>query len=159
MSPAPQRDHPGVIAPPPLIFLGFLLLGWGLGEVMGEPGLGLTDTVRRGLAVAGLVIGLGLEGWAAGLFRRARTAVQPWKPSTALVTTGVYGFTRNPIYLGFAITYLALATGLDSLVALTLLIPCLVVVDRFVIRREERYLLARFGADYDRYRQKVRRWL
>ncbi|WP_396594542.1 methyltransferase family protein [Brevundimonas sp. R86498] len=159
MSQSPQRDHPGVIAPPPLIFLGFLLLGWGLGEFIGAPGLGLADTLRRGLAVAGLLIGLGIEGWAAGLFRRARTAVQPWKPSTALVTTGVYGVTRNPIYLGFAITYLALATGLDSLVALTLLIPCLVVVDRFVIRREERYLQARFGADYDRYRKKVRRWL
>ncbi|MDP3406014.1 MAG: isoprenylcysteine carboxylmethyltransferase family protein [Brevundimonas sp.] len=157
--PVPQRDHPGVIAPPPLIFLGFLLLGWGLGEVIAEPGLGLADTLRRGLAVAGLLVGLGIEGWAAGLFRRARTAVQPWKPSTALVTTGIYGLTRNPIYLGFAITYVGLAIGLDSPLALILLIPCLVVVDRFVIRREERYLQARFGADYDRYRQRVRRWL
>ncbi|MBX9616684.1 MAG: isoprenylcysteine carboxylmethyltransferase family protein [Caulobacteraceae bacterium] len=157
--PVPQRDHPGVIAPPPLIFLGFLLLGWGLGEVIAEPGLGFADTLRRGLAVAGLLVGLGIEGWAAGLFRKARTAVQPWKPSTALVTTGIYGLTRNPIYLGFAITYLGLAIGLDSPLALILLIPCLVVIDRFVIRREEHYLQARFGADYDRYRQRVRRWL
>jgi protein-S-isoprenylcysteine O-methyltransferase Ste14 len=154
-----QRDTPGVIAPPPLIFLGFLLLGWGLGEIIGEPGLGLTDPVRRGLALAGLLIGLGIEGWAAGLFRRARTAVQPWKPSTALVTSGVYGLTRNPIYLGFAITYLGLAIGLDSPLALVLLPPCLLVVDRFVIQREERYLQARFGADYVGYCQKVRRWL
>lgn len=154
-----HRDHPGVIAPPPLIFLGFLFLGWGLGQVIGEPGLGLTDMARRALALAGLLIGLAIEGWAAGLFRKARTAVQPWKPSTALVTTGVYGLTRNPIYLGFAITYLGLATGLDSPLALILLIPCLLVVDRFVIQREERYLAARFGADYDRYRQRTRRWL
>lgn len=154
-----QRDHPGVIAPPPLIFLGVLLLGWGLGEAVGEPGLGLTNPVRRGLALAGLLIGLGIEGWAAGLFRKARTAVQPWKPSTALVTTGVYGLTRNPIYLGFAITYVGLSVGLDSPLALILLIPCLVVLDRLVIQREERYLAARFGTDYDRYRQRVRRWL
>lgn len=154
-----DRDIPGVIAPPPLIFLGFLGLGWGLGQWIGEPGLGLTDPVRRGLAVAGLVIGLGVEAWAVGLFRRARTAVQPWKPSTALVTTGVYGFTRNPIYLGFVITYLGLAIGLDSPLAVILLIPCALVVDRFVIQREERYLQARFGADFDRYRRKVRRWL
>lgn len=157
--PLPQRDHPGVIAPPPLIFLGFLFLGWGLGQGIGEPGFGLTDVLRRSLALAGLLIGLGIEGWAAGLFRRARTAVQPWKPSTALVTTGIYGLTRNPIYLGFAITYLGLAAGLDSPLALILLIPCLLVVDRFVIQREEHYLAARFGADYHRYRQKVRRWL
>jgi protein-S-isoprenylcysteine O-methyltransferase Ste14 len=155
----PQRDIPGVIAPPPLIFLGFLGLGWGIGQGIGEPGLGLTDPVCRGLAVAGLLAGLGLEAWAAGLFRRARTAVQPWKPSTALVTTGLYAVTRNPIYLGFALIYLALAIGLDSPLALILLIPCLVVVDRFVIRREERYLQARFGDAYDRYLRRVRRWL
>ena len=153
------RDIPGVIAPPPLIFLGFLGLGWGLGQWIGEPALGLPDAVRRGVAVAGIVTGLGIEAWAAGLFRRARTAVQPWKPSTALVTTGVYALSRNPIYLGFAITYLALAVGLDSPLAVILLISCLLVVDRFVIRREERYLQARFGPAYDQYLRKVRRWL
>ena len=154
-----NRDIPGVIAPPPLIFLGFLAAGWGLGTLIGEPALGLDPGARRGIAVVGLIVGLGLEAWAAGLFQRARTAVQPWKPSTALVTTGVYGISRNPIYLGFAITYLALATGLDSPLAIILLVPCLFVVDRFVIQREERYLQARFGAAYDDYRRRVRRWL
>ncbi len=153
------NDNPGVIAPPPLIFIGFLALGWGVGQWIGEPGLGLPDTVRRGIAVAGLIVGLGVEVWAAGLFRRARTAVEPWKPSTALVTTGLYALTRNPIYLGFALTYLALAVGLDSPLAVILMIPCLLVVDRFVIRREERYLRARFGPAYDQYLRKVRRWL
>lgn len=153
------RDTAGVIAPPPLIFLGFLLAGWGVGHGVGEPGLGLADTVRRGLAVAGLVVGLGIEGWAAGLFRRAGTAVLPWKPSTALVTHGVYRFTRNPIYLGYAVTYLALAIGMDSPVALVFILPCVLVVERFVIAREETYLEARFGTAYVAYRGAVRRWL
>jgi protein-S-isoprenylcysteine O-methyltransferase Ste14 len=154
-----DRDIPGVIAPPPLIYLGFLALGWGVGRWIGEPSLGLDRPVQAAIAIAGLVLGLAVEAWAAGLFHKARTAVQPWKPSTALVTGGVYGFTRNPIYVGFAVTYLALAVGLDSPLAITLLIPCLLVVDRFVIQREERYLAARFGADYDAYRRRVRRWL
>ena len=153
------KDIPGVIAPPPLIFLGFLAVGWGIGQLIGEPGLGLPDMVRRGLAIGGLVLGLGIEGWAVGLFRRARTAVQPWKPSTALVVDGVYRLSRNPIYLGFAIIYLGLATGFDSPLAIILFIPCLLVVDRFVIQREERYLAARFGAAYADYRRRVRRWL
>lgn len=153
------KDIPGVIAPPPLIYLGFLALGWGGGQLIDEPSLGLERPVQAGIAIAGLVLGLAVEAWAAGLFHKAKTAVQPWKPSTALVTDGIYGFTRNPIYVGFAVTYLALAVGLDSPLAIILLIPCLLVIDRFVIQREERYLAARFGADYDAYRRRVRRWL
>lgn len=155
----PASDIPGVIAPPPLIYLGFLLIGWGVGRLIEEPGLGLDRNLRGGIALAGLALGLVIEAWAAGLFQKAKTAVQPWKPSTALVTNGIYGVTRNPIYLGFAITYLALAIGLDSALAIILLLPCLLIVDRFVIQREEVYLSARFGADYDAYRHRVRRWL
>lgn len=153
------RDIPGVIAPPPLIYLGFLLAGWGLDQLLDLPGLGLPDLWRRGLAVTGLVLGFGLEAAAAGLFRRARTAVQPWKPSTALVTQGIYRVTRNPIYVGMAIIYAALAVGMNSLPALVLLLPCLVVIDRFVVMREEHYLRARFGPAYLAYTQEVRRWL
>ncbi|MDP2117745.1 MAG: isoprenylcysteine carboxylmethyltransferase family protein [Brevundimonas sp.] len=165
------RDTPGVIAPPPLIYLGFLLAGWGLAELGTRPeavtagfgwlaaGYGLEMGVRRGVALALIIGGLLLDGMAAGLFRRRGTAVEPWKPSTALVTEGVYRFSRNPIYLGFAITYLGFAIAMDSWIVLLLLLPCLVVVDRFVIQREERYLAAKFGADYEAYRTRVRRWL
>lgn len=154
-----DRDHPGVIAPPPLIYLGFLLAGWGLGRLAGLPSIG-GDAVAR-MVVAGLLIGFGLalELWAIGAFRRRRTAVQPWKPSTALVAEGPYRFSRNPIYLGFAVTYLGLVLALNSWLALALLAPCLLVVDRGVIAREERYLSATFGASYDAYRARVRRWI
>ncbi|MEH6663742.1 MAG: isoprenylcysteine carboxylmethyltransferase family protein [Brevundimonas sp.] len=153
------RDIPGVIAPPPLIFLAFLAAGWALGDLIGEPSFGLPDLWRRGAALVLIALGLIVEGWAAGLFRRARTAVEPWKPSTALVTTGIYGLSRNPIYVGFAVVYVGLAVGLDSPLALALLIPCLVVVDRFVIVREEAYLRRKFGAAYNAYTERVRRWL
>ncbi|HWQ86325.1 isoprenylcysteine carboxylmethyltransferase family protein [Brevundimonas sp.] len=165
------RDIPGVIAPPPLIYLGFLLAGWGLAELGARPeaieaglgwlaaGFGLEIPVRRALALALIVGGLLLDGMAAGLFRRRGTAVEPWKPSTALIIEGPYRLSRNPIYVGFAATYVGLAIAMDSWIALILLVPCLIVVDRFVIRREERYLAAKFGPAYDDYRQKVRRWL
>ncbi len=165
------RDTPGVIAPPPLIYLGFLLLGWGLAVLGATPeasetgfgwlaaSFGLEMPVRRGLALVLIVGGLLLDGMAAGLFRRRGTAVEPWKPSTVLINEGPYRFSRNPIYLGFAVTYIGLAVAMDSSVALMLLFPCLVVVDRLVIQREERYLAAKFGADYQAYRARVRRWL
>jgi protein-S-isoprenylcysteine O-methyltransferase Ste14 len=142
-----QSDTPGVIAPPPLIYLGFLLLGWGLAELGARPeavetgynwlsaSFGLEVEVRRGLALTLIVGGLLLDGMAAGLFRHRGTAVEPWKPSTVLINEGLYRFSRNPIYVGFAITYAGLAIAMDSWVALLLLFPCLLVVDRYVIQR------------------------
>lgn len=164
-------DRPGVIAPPPLIYLAFLLAGWGLAELADLPavseaglawlgtGFGLETSFRRGFALVLTVGGIVLDGAAAGQFRRLGTPPEPWKPTTVLATNGLYGLSRNPIYLGFASTYAGLAIAIDSVVALALLLPCLIVVDRFVIRREERYLSLKFGADYDDYRAKVRRWL
>ena len=165
-----SRNTPGVIAPPPLIYLGFLLVGWAIfrfanPEVMGEAarwlklGFGLETQTRRIVSLPLIIGGLLLDGAAAGYFRRLGTAVEPWKPSTVLATDGLYRFSRNPIYLGFAITYVGLAIAMDSVLVLVLLIPCLFVVDRFIIQREERYLSAKFGADYDAYRARVRRWL
>ena len=154
-----SRDIPGVIAPPPLIFLAFLAAGWGLGHLVAEPSLGLPDLWRRGIALGLFTTGLILEGAAGAHFHRAKTAVEPWKPSTALITGGIYRFTRNPIYLGFTIIYVGLAVGLDSPFALAMLFPCLIVADRFVIAREEVYLERKFGEPYRAYKTRVRRWL
>ena len=166
-----QSDTPGVIAPPPLIYLGFLLAGWVLAELGARPEavaagfgwlaapFGLEMEVRRGVALTLIVGGLLLDGMAAGLFRRRGTAVEPWKPSTVLINEGPYRFSRNPIYLGFAVTYVGLAIAMISWIALLLLLPCLAAVDRFVIRRKERYLAGKFGAAYDAYCAQVRRWL
>lgn len=154
-----NQNHPGVIAPPPLIYFGFLFLGWGLGQLVGDHALGLALEWRRGVAVVLIIGGLMLDGMAAGTFRRFGTAPEPWKPSTALVESGPYRFSRNPIYVGFAVTYAGLAVAMDSLWALALLVPCLVVVDRWVILREERYLESRFGQPYRDYKARVRRWL
>lgn len=161
------RDHPNVAVPPPLIYFAFLGLGWALdryGVQIGLPAgeemsLGLGTELRRGLALALILGGLLLDGMAAGLFRRLGTAVEPWKPSTALATDGPYRFSRNPIYVGFAITYAGLAIAMDSPIALLMLIPCLVVIDWAVIQKEEAYLARTFGAEYDAYRNRVRRWL
>ncbi len=154
-----RKDHPGVIAPPPLIYLGFLLAGWGLAQVLPDPGLELTDLARRSIALVLIVTGLVVDGAAAGQFRRLRTNVEPWKPSTALATGGLYRFSRNPIYVGMAVVFVGFAVAMDSLIALAALIPCLVTIDRLVIVREETYLAARFGEAFAAYCKTVRRWL
>lgn len=156
---SPRRDNPGVLAPPPLIFLGFLLIGWGIGHLANEPSMGLATNVRRGLAFAFVIAGLVTEMTALGGFRRVGTSPEPWKPTTALVTGGLYRFSRNPIYIGFTLIYVGFAFAMDSWAALALLLPCLVVIDRAVVLREEAYLAGKFGAEWDAYASKVRRWL
>ena len=154
-----NADHPGVIAPPPAIFFGFLLAGVLIDRLADTPFPALDRTLRQGLAIALIVGGLAIEAWAGGLFRKAGTNVVPWSPSTALVTDGPYRFSRNPMYLGFAVTYLGLALGLESGAAMILLIPALALMSWGVIGREERYLEGKFGEDYRAYKSRVRRWL
>lgn len=162
MPPEPS-DKPGVIAPPPLLYLGAFLLGLALDWALAlpgplaalEPGSWLRFAVAIGLGLAGAALALpALRG-----FRRAGTSPEPWLPSTALVVQGPYRYSRNPMYLGMTVLYLGLAVAVDSLGALLLLVPLLLVVRYGVIGREERYLEARFGEAYRTYRGRVRRWL
>lgn len=150
---------PGVRFPPPLIYLLFLLAGWGLEQLTTDLTFGLTETLRRGIAVLLIITGLSFDGLAAGQMRRRGTAVEPWKGASQLVTDGVFGLTRNPVYLGFSLSYVGFAVAMDAPLALALLLPCLVLIDRWVIRREEAHLSSVFGAAYDDYRARVRRWI
>lgn len=154
-----KPDTPGVVLPPPLIFLGFLLVGYLANRWIGPETLGLEALWRRGIACVLVVAGLTLDGLAAGAMRRRGTALEPWKPTSVLIDSGVFGLSRNPIYIGFALTYIGFAVAMDSALALGLVLPLLIVIDRFVIVREEAYLERQFGETYRQYKQKVRRWL
>ncbi|MBT5413314.1 MAG: DUF1295 domain-containing protein [Rhodospirillaceae bacterium] len=152
-----RSDTAGGIAPPPLIYLAFLLAGVGLDRLR-PAGLGLGaagDWVGGALALAGLAL---IAACALG-FRKAGTAIEPYRPTTALVTTGLYAYSRNPIYVALTAVYLGLALIDDNAWALALVLPALAVMARGVILREERYLGGKFGADYRAYRARVRRWL
>ncbi len=105
------------------------------------------------------LVGFSVAVFALVAFHRADTRPEPWKPTTALVTSGPYRFTRNPMYLGFTLLYLGLALWFGGYWTLMLLPPVLVVMIHGVIRREEAYLSRLFGTEYDDYRQRVRRWL
>jgi protein-S-isoprenylcysteine O-methyltransferase Ste14 len=156
---ASTGDNPGVIAPPPLLFLGALAIGAALDFGLLRVPTGLPSWLRLGAAAVLVAAAGALAGGALRRFRRAGTAAEPWRPSTALVTDGVYRFTRNPIYLGLALLYLGLALAIDSVLALLLLAPLLALVQVGVIGREERYLEGKFGDEYRRYMASVRRWI
>jgi protein-S-isoprenylcysteine O-methyltransferase Ste14 len=150
-------DSPGVTFPPPFVYIGFILLGvvadrfWpaGFGDGGWQPWVG----------GALIVIGIGIM--AAGLLklRRAGTSVHPNEPTRVLVTDGPWRFSRNPLYLSLAFAHLGIGIAADNLWIVGLLAPVLLTIRYAVIAREERYLEAKFGDSYRRYRTAVRRWL
>jgi protein-S-isoprenylcysteine O-methyltransferase Ste14 len=150
-------DSAGVIAPPPLIF--GIPLAVALYENRSNP-LGVMSP-RFAMITGGAIILLGLILLVAAFIqlRRARTTITPYRPTTAIVEGWPYSFTRNPIYLAMAVIYIGIAIFFNSLWPFLLLPLVMLVMQRGVIEREERYLEGKFGSDYADYRSRVRRWL
>jgi protein-S-isoprenylcysteine O-methyltransferase Ste14 len=113
---------------------------------------------RYGIGAVLLVAGAGLVALAQRDLKRADQPSAPGIPTTALLTHGIFGYSRNPIYLGgiVALAGLGLATNWPWL--LIMLVPVAIATDVILIRPEERYLAASFGEDYEAYRARVRRW-
>jgi protein-S-isoprenylcysteine O-methyltransferase Ste14 len=150
----------GVIARPPLLFLGALLLGFGLDRLLpSEFAVPGGDLFLR--TVGGCMILAGLAFFAAGIrnFTRAATPVPTNEPARALVTSGVHGWTRNPIYLGMFLVYSGIGVAAQSTWVLFLALPLAVLIRYGVVAREETYLERRFGDAYIDYKRRVRRWL
>lgn len=145
--------------PPPLVAAAFGLAMWVLSVSIPaiDPGVRVKAAVSL-LAVSGGAT-FGLAGIVA--FRRARTTTNPHRPqaASALVTSGIYRFTRNPMYVGVALWLVALAVWLAFPWSLLGVLGFVLYVDRFQIVPEERALTALFGGEYRAYCAKVRRWL
>ena len=89
----------------------------------------------------------------------AGTNIRPNLPAKAIVTSGPFRFSRNPLYCSLTLLYLGLSAFLNTWWSLILLVPLLLVMHVGVVRREERYLERKFGEEYRRYRSSVRRYL
>jgi protein-S-isoprenylcysteine O-methyltransferase Ste14 len=155
--PNDERDNAGVLAPPPLIYAGPLLLGLLLNRKLGVPFL--PRGVERMLGWPLVGGGVLLIGWFFRTMRRADTPMDPREPVSRLVTTGPFRYTRNPAYLAMTMIYGGITSLANSLPSIFLLPAALLVMQRGVIEREERYLEDRFGEEYLRYKARVRRWI
>ncbi|MEW5757374.1 MAG: isoprenylcysteine carboxylmethyltransferase family protein [Pseudomonadota bacterium] len=150
-------ERAGIIVPPPVIYLGMLGAGlffewiWPI-RIPGRP---LAVVVGATLLVCGVI------GAAAAIqaLRRAQTPIDPYKPTTAIVTDGPFRFSRNPIYVSNLVIYVGLSLLLNAWWALALIPALIWVMQVGVISREENYLERKFGADYLHYKRQVRRWL
>jgi protein-S-isoprenylcysteine O-methyltransferase Ste14 len=154
--------HPGVRFPPPLLFVAGWLIGLALDRWVFAIHIAGNGGDRAPLAILGwlgIVSGLAFAAWGAITFRRARTAIVPFRPARTVVASGPYRWSRNPMYVGLSALYVGLAVLLNAGWPLILLPLVLTALWFLVIRREEGYLTHAFGDEYIRYQQRVRRWL
>lgn len=154
--PVPEAANLGVVRPP-LVYLASIALGTILHFVWPISLLPHGVSSRFGAAIVLLAIGLFLS--AVRSFRAAGTPVPGNRPTTTIVRTGPYRFSRNPIYLAFSLLQLGIALWVNSLWLLVTLLAAVAVMALVVIPKEERYLEARFPSQYPSYKASVRRWL
>lgn len=154
------RDNAGVIAPPPLIAAAAIVAGLVLDRLLPAYVLTVLMDFSTRLVIAILLVAAGgaLALAAEMRFHRAGTATMPWKPASALVTSGIYGYVRNPMYVGLGLVTVAVALVLASDWTLVMLPPAAFVLHVGVVKREERYLAAKFGEPYRLYLSTVPRY-
>jgi protein-S-isoprenylcysteine O-methyltransferase Ste14 len=154
------QDHPHIVAPPPLIALGGVLVGFALDWLV--PAYLLATVL--GSWACGFLGGILLtSGAALGFAGRARfieagTNVNPWKPTLRITTAGVFRYLRNPMYTGMLLMVAGIGIAFASDWTLAMVLPVALILHYGVVLREERYLEARFPDEYRRYKEHVSRW-
>lgn len=153
-----QQSTSGVRIFPPAIHLAAIAIGflvqW-LAPVRMPDGL-------RPVMLAGYVViaaALGLMAWSLTGMLRAGTTPNPTRPTTALLTHGLYGFTRNPMYLAWELVVIGVGLAANAPWVILMALPAAFLTRRLVIDKEERYLETKFGAEFVDYKSRVRRWI
>ena len=155
-NPQSSPHGPGVRIQPPLIYAGSILGGIGIDRVAPLPmPLGLHGPLYSGILLALVLL---LAGLCIHEFHKAGTDVRPDRPDSALITSGPYCHSRNPLYLGLTLVQVAAATWFNNAWVLAMAVVSVAVISRYAIRREEHYLESLFGESYREYKQRVRRW-
>jgi protein-S-isoprenylcysteine O-methyltransferase Ste14 len=152
-----STDNAGVRFPPPFAYALGLLVGAGLNKI--APLTIVKSGWHAVIAWALLACSLAIFIPAFASFVKTQTPLAPNRPVNQLFDSGIYGLTRNPLYIASALVYLSISFAANSWWMLVLLVPVIVYIDVGVVRREEQYLSRRFGAQYGTYQKRVRRWL
>ena len=151
------KDNPGVIAFPPLILATYVVVGGFTHWLWPIPLLPSPSARTIGVILA---VAAGAQAfWATRIMKRAGTNVRPSQPTTAIVAAGPYRYTRNPMYLSLCLLYLGLSLLINGVLPVFFLVPLALTLHFGVIKREERYLAAKFGETYLAYQRRVRRWI
>ena len=154
---ADPAARPATLLPPPLVYAAGLVAGWWINRYipLGFAGTGMLHSLGWGLVSLWVMLTL----WAALTIWRHRTTVNPYKPVSTLVTSGPFGFSRNPIYTGDWLVYAGVTLLLQTYWTVALAPVVWWFMRYHVIAHEEAHLAIRFGEAYRGYCDRVRRWI
>ena len=151
-----DKDNAGVIAPPPAIYLIAILIGVMIDYFFPFSFMPENFQLPLGLLIillAAILMALGIRE-----FKKAETNVSPNKPVTAVITSGPFRYTRNPLYVSLSFVLIGIGIWLDNIWIITMLVPVLILIHYGVVKREEQYLTKKFEEKYLIYRGSVPRW-
>lgn len=154
-----KSKGPGIYIPPPLLYIVIFA-----GALFIQKRLPVSDVlfgkaITKIIGSAFLIVALFFLTKSLRQFFLTKNTVILIKPASSLQTTGVYAITRNPMYLGLALVYLGTTCFIGNWWNVILFPVLLIIVQEYIIKREEKYLSAEFGQEYEAYKNKVRRWL
>lgn len=148
-------DHPDLPYKPPLAYLAAIAVGVGVHHWWP---MSARPAGWMPVGVTLVLLGAALLAWAQVVFRAKRTPLEPWKATRAIVDNGPFAWSRNPVYIGFAIIQVGVGVWSDKLAVVVLVLVPIVATAVLIVPREEIYLRRKFGAEYEDYCARVRRW-
>jgi protein-S-isoprenylcysteine O-methyltransferase Ste14 len=153
------KDRPAIIAPPPLLGLACIAAGFIAARFKPLPFVPGPALVRIAIAIVLFLVPVAIIVVARRELIKHKEHPNPYRATSAIVSTGIYRFSRNPIYVAFLFVVLATAVAANNAWLLLSIVALFVILQFGTIRAEERYLSDKFGAEYDDYRRRVRRWI
>ena len=152
-----NKNGPGVKFPPPLVFIIAIFLGYWLNNYIVL--ITLDSYFWLLIGSTGVIVSSGVLIYGLFSFFKARTNVELWKPDSQLITTGLYRYSRNPLYLAFFVFTLSLGLLVANFWIILFAFPALWVIKNAVILKEEKCLEENFADKYIKYKREVNRWL
>ncbi|MDP4262318.1 MAG: isoprenylcysteine carboxylmethyltransferase family protein [Bacteroidota bacterium] len=154
-----KKDNPGVYAPPPLVYvLTFLTAVFIQKKALIDNSM-FHQPLTKITGISFLLISLFFLVRSLRQFFQSKNTLMTIKPASSLQTNGIYNITRNPMYVGLAVVYLGLSCLIGNWWNIILFPLLMLIIQEYIIKREEKYLERRFGQEYLDYKTKVRRWL
>lgn len=155
-----KKDSPGIYFPPPVFYVAIFLIAILLQKYLPIDGSLFHQTFMKVIGIVLIVVAaIFLLFRSLWQFFKTKNTVVTALPANSLQTTGIYAITRNPMYLGLLLVYLGIACFIGNWWNFILFPILILIVQEYIIKREEKYLLRRFGTSFREYKKKVRRWL
>ena len=154
-----KKDHPGVYIPPPVIYLAVFLIAYFIQKVITINNSFFQEDGVKAAGIFFFLAGLFLLVRGVGKFIQTGNTLVTVRPASTLQQSGIYRFTRNPMYFGFIFLYLGFTCFFGNWWHIIFLPVLIIIIQEYVVKREERYLERQFSQSYLDYKKKVKRWI